>query len=99
MILILSRGLSLDNTYFPFTTRSYILLGGYLSLLGLVPTLLPGLACHHAAPGHALKQLLNLRGAVNKFVRPELESRILDQLNKSDEEAPGVWSVYNQPLE
>ena len=71
-----------------------------LGLLGLVrPRLLPGLAGHHATPGHALKQLLDLRGAVHELVRPELEGRILDQLNKSDEEAPGVWSVYNQPLE
>ena len=92
-------GLSLGNTYFPFTTRSYILLSGNLSLLGLVSTLLPGLARHHAAPGHAFKQLLNLRGAVHKLVRLELESRIFDQLNEGDEETPGVRSVDNQPFE
>ena len=68
-------------------------------MLRLVTRLLPGLAGHHAAPGHALKQLLDLGGAVHELVRPELEGRILNQLDESDEEAPGMWSVYNEPLE
>ena len=97
--ILLSRDLSLGNTYFQFTTSYLILFSRDLSLLGLVPRLLPGLAGHHAAPGHALKQLLNLRGAMHKLVRPELKGRILDQLNEGDEETPGVWSVDNQPLE
>mgnify|MGYP001299742647 FL=1 len=91
--------MSLGHTYLQVTSTSFLLFSRDLSLLGLVPGLLPGLAGHHAAPGHALKQLLNLRGAVHKLVRPELEGRILDQLNEGDEETPGVWSVDNQPLE
>jgi len=39
------------------------------------------------------------RGAVNELVIPELEVWILDKFNESDEEAPGVGSVHNQPLQ
>ena len=30
---------------------------------------------------------------------PELEGRVLDQLDEGDEETPGVRSVDNQPLQ
>ena len=30
---------------------------------------------------------------------PELEGGVLDQLDEGDEQAPGVWSVHNQPLQ
>ena len=61
--------------------------------------LLPRLTCHHTAAGNRLKQLLDLWGAVDKLVRPELEGGVLDQLDEGDEQAPGVWPVYNQPLQ
>ena len=37
-------------------------------LLVLTPSLLSGLTEHHAASGHILEQLPNLRSAVNKLV-------------------------------
>ena len=43
--------------------------------------------------------LFNLRGTVHKVVAPELEGRILDQLNESDEETPWVRPVHYQPLQ
>ena len=71
-----------------------------LRLLGLLPGLrLPGLAGYHAAPGHALKQLLYFRSAVDELVRPELERRVLDKFDEGDEETPGVRPVHDQPLE
>ena len=66
---------------------------------GLLLHLLPWLAGHHAAPSHGLEQFLDLRGAVDKLVGPELEGRVLDQLDEGDEETPGVRSVDNQPLQ
>ena len=73
--------------------------GAITGLGGLLLHLLPGLAGHHAAPSHGLKQFLDLRGAVDKLVGPELEGRVLDQLDEGDEETPGVRSVDNQPLQ
>lgn len=43
--------------------------------------------------------LFNLRGTVHKVVAPELEGRILDQLNECDEEAPWVRPVHYQSLQ
>lgn len=61
--------------------------------------LLPWLACHHTAASNRLKQLLDLRGAMDKLVGPELEGWVLDQLNEGDQQAPGVGPVHNQPLQ
>ena len=36
---------------------------------------------------------------MDKLVRPELEGRVLDQLDEGDDETPGVRSVDNQPLQ
>lgn len=36
---------------------------------------------------------------MHKFVIPEFESRIFDQLNKGDEKTPRMWSVHNQSLQ
>ena len=36
---------------------------------------------------------------MDKFMRPELEGWVLDQLDEGDEETPGVRSVDNQPLQ
>jgi len=36
---------------------------------------------------------------VHKVVTPELEGRILDQLNEGDEKTPRVRPVHNQPLQ
>ena len=33
------------------------------------------------------------------LVRPELESRVLDELDEGDEEPPGVRPVHDQPLQ
>ena len=60
--------------------------------------LLPGLAGHHAAPGHRLKQLLNLRSTMHKLVRPELEGWVLRQLYECDQKPPGVGPVHDQSL-
>lgn len=43
--------------------------------------------------------LFNLGGTVHKVVAPELEGRILDELDEGDEESPGVWPVDDQPLQ
>lgn len=43
--------------------------------------------------------LFNLRGTVHKVMAPELEGRILYQLNEGDEETPGMRPVNNQPLQ
>lgn len=43
--------------------------------------------------------LFNLGGTVHKVVTPELEGRILDQLDEGDEETPRVRPVHNQPLQ
>lgn len=43
--------------------------------------------------------LFNLRGTVHKVVAPELEGRILDQLDEGDEETPRVRPVHYQPLQ
>ena len=61
--------------------------------------LLSWLTGHHAAAGNRLEQLLNLRSAVDELVRPELEGGVLDELNEGDEQAPGMRSVHNQPLQ
>ena len=61
--------------------------------------LLPGLAGHHTTPGHGLEQFLYLRGAVDKLVGPELEGRVLDQLNEGYQETPGMGPVHNQSLQ
>ena len=61
--------------------------------------LLPGLAGHHTTPGHGLEQLLYLRGAVDELVGPELEGRVLDQLNEGYQETPGMGPVHNQSLQ
>jgi len=36
---------------------------------------------------------------VDKFVRPELEGGVLDQLYEGDQETPGVRSVDNESLQ
>lgn len=43
--------------------------------------------------------LFNLGGTVHKVMAPELEGRILDQLNEGDEKTPRVRPVHNQPLQ
>ena len=43
--------------------------------------------------------LFNLWGTVYKVMAPELEGRILDQLNEGDEETPWVRPVHYQPLQ
>ena len=35
---------------------------------------------------------------MDKLVRPELESGVLDQLDEGDQETPGVGPVNDQPL-
>lgn len=79
--------------------------GGYF----LCPTMPTG-GCHlHHHPwllpsaqpssNSEVNLLLNLRSAVHKFMIPEFESRIFDQLNKGDEKTPRMWSVHNQSLQ
>lgn len=46
-----------------------------------------------------LNLLFNLRSTVHKVMAPELESRILDELDESDEETPWVGPVHNQPFQ
>lgn len=36
---------------------------------------------------------------MHKFVLPKVVGRILDQLNKGDQQPPGVWSVHYQPFQ
>lgn len=36
---------------------------------------------------------------MHKVVAPELEGRILDELDEGDEEPPGVRPVHDQPLQ
>ena len=36
---------------------------------------------------------------MDKLVRPELERGVLDQLDKGDQETPGVGPVDDQPLQ
>lgn len=43
--------------------------------------------------------LFNLRGTVHKVMAPELEGRVLDQLDEGDEETPWVRPVHDQPLQ
>lgn len=43
--------------------------------------------------------LFNLRGTVHKVMAPELEGRILYQLDEGDEETPGMRPVNDQPLQ
>lgn len=43
--------------------------------------------------------LFDLGGTVHKSMAPELEGRILDQLNEGDEETPRVRPVHYQPLQ
>ena len=52
----------------------------------------------HARPGYTLKQALNLLRTMGEVISPEVVAWILDQLNKGDEQAPGVRSVHNQTL-
>jgi hypothetical protein len=54
---------------------------------------------HHARPRHGLKELLNLWRARDKLVLPELEARVLDELDEGDEQAPGMRPVHNEALE
>ena len=67
--------------------------------LRLSPALRPRLARHHAAPRHALEQLLDLGRAVDELVRPELECRILYELNEGDEKTPWMRPIYYEPLQ
>ena len=53
----------------------------------------------HAGPGNTLKQPLDLLSTMGEVVGPEVVSWVLDQLNESDEQAPWVWSVHNQPFQ
>lgn len=48
---------------------------------------------------HRHPLLLDLWGAVHKIMAPELEGRVLDQLNEGDEQTPRVGPVHNQPLQ
>lgn len=41
-----------------------------------------------------LNLLFNLRGTMHKIMAPELEGRILDQLDEGDEETPWVRPVH-----
>ena len=68
-------------------------------LLRLLVQLLPGLTSHHTATSYRLEELLNLRGAVDELMGPELEGWVLDQLDEGDQKTPGVGSVYNQTLQ
>lgn len=43
--------------------------------------------------------LFDFWGAVDELMGPELVDWILDELNKSDEQAPRVRSVHDQPFE
>ena len=53
---------------------------------------------HHTRPGHALEQLLDLGGARDELVLPELVVGVLDELDEGDEEAPRVGTVHDQAL-
>ena len=61
--------------------------------------LLSGLRRHHARPRHRLEELLDLGGAGDELVLPELEGGVLDELDEGDEETPWMRSVHNQPLQ
>ena len=62
----------------------------------LLPWLLRG---HHAGPGDGLEELLDLGGAGDELVLPELEGGVLDELDEGDEEAPRVRPVHDQTLQ
>ena len=66
----------------------------YLLLL-----LLARLRRHHAGPGDGLEELLDLWGAGDELVLPELEGGVLDELDEGDEEAPRVRTVHDQTLQ
>ena len=61
----------------------------------LLPWLLRG---HHAGPGDGLEELLDLGGAGDKLVLPQLEGEVLDERDEGDEEAPRVRPVHDQQL-
>ena len=43
--------------------------------------------------------LLNLCRTMYKLVVPEFELWVLDKFNETDEQAPGVGAIHNQPLQ
>ena len=36
---------------------------------------------------------------MHKFMTPELEVGVLNELNKSDQQTPWVWTIHNQALQ
>jgi len=53
----------------------------------------------HTGSGNRFEKFLDLWSAVDEFVVPKLEDRILYQLNKRNQQTPRVRSIDNQPLQ
>ena len=53
-----------------------------------------GGASAHAAAGHGLEELLDLRRAADERVRPEGVARVLDELDEGDQQTPATTTRF-----
>lgn len=53
----------------------------------------------HTGPGHTLEELLDLRGARDELVIPEVKIGIFYEFDEGDEQSPGMGPVDNEAFE